>query len=216
MKHTINVCFQHAFTQTPTQLLMGFPVSGSGKEPACQCRRHKRDGFDPWVGKIPWRRARKSTLVFLPGEFHGQRTLAGYGPQGHKDSDTTEAIQCTDTPLLTQGLQIHISEDSYYYDVCGIKGFYNICMLELINKNLPYKKEAKLNKSSTGRSQNIYILMSLFSVRCLEVAIYFPMKDSQASLFKYNQNMLSNLHYMTITTYNKEFTGIYIQHSSLG
>ena len=37
--------------------IMGFPGGASGKEPACQCRRHKRCGFDPWVGKISWKRA---------------------------------------------------------------------------------------------------------------------------------------------------------------
>ena len=40
----------------------------SGKESACQCRRHKRHGFDPWVGKIPWRRGWQPTPFFLPGE----------------------------------------------------------------------------------------------------------------------------------------------------
>ena len=39
----------------------------SGKEPACQCRRHKRCGFDPWVEKISWRRAWQPTPGFLPG-----------------------------------------------------------------------------------------------------------------------------------------------------
>ena len=63
----------------------------SGKEPTCQCRRCKRLRFDPWVGKIPWRRAWQPTPVFLPGESHGQRGLAGYGPLGRKGSDTTEA-----------------------------------------------------------------------------------------------------------------------------
>ena len=53
----------------------GFPGGTDGKEPACQCRRC---GFDSWVGKIPWRRAWQTTLVFLPGESHGQRSLAGY------------------------------------------------------------------------------------------------------------------------------------------
>ena len=38
-------------------------------------RRHKRCRFNPWVGKIPWRRARQPTPVFLSGEFHGQRSL---------------------------------------------------------------------------------------------------------------------------------------------
>ena len=47
-------------------------------------------GFDPWVGKIPWRRAWQPTPVFLPGESHGQRSLVGYSPWGHTESDMTE------------------------------------------------------------------------------------------------------------------------------
>ena len=43
-----------------------------------------------WVGKIPWRREWQPALVFLPGESHGQRSLAGYSPWGHTESDTTE------------------------------------------------------------------------------------------------------------------------------
>ena len=50
-----------------------------------QCRRHKRCEFDPWVGKIPWRRTWQPTPVFLPGESHGQSRLVGYGPQGCKE-----------------------------------------------------------------------------------------------------------------------------------
>ena len=46
--------------------------------------------FILWVGKIPWRGAWQPILVFLPGESHGQRSLAGYSPWGHKESDTTE------------------------------------------------------------------------------------------------------------------------------
>ena len=56
----------------------GFPGGTSGKEPTCQCRRHKRGGFNPCVGKIPWRRKWQPASVFLPGESHGQ--LAGYNP----------------------------------------------------------------------------------------------------------------------------------------
>ena len=61
-------------------IIVGFPGDAYGKEPNCQCRRHKRHGFDPWVRKIPWRRAWKPTLVFLPGESQGHRSLAGYSP----------------------------------------------------------------------------------------------------------------------------------------
>ena len=51
----------------------------SGKESACQCRRHK---FDPWVRKIPWRRKWQPTPVFLPGKSHRQRSLVGYTVHG--------------------------------------------------------------------------------------------------------------------------------------
>ena len=53
-----------------------------------QCRTHR---FNPWVGKVPWRRSWQSPPVFLPGESHGQRSLAGYSPQACKESDATEA-----------------------------------------------------------------------------------------------------------------------------
>ena len=69
---------------------MGFPGGASGKEPTCQCRRHKRCRFDPWVRKIPWMRAWQPTPVFLPEESLGQRNLMGYGSEGHKKSDMTE------------------------------------------------------------------------------------------------------------------------------
>ena len=57
------------------------------------CRRHKTWRFDPWVNKIPWRRAWQPIPVSLPGESHGQRSLIGYSPQSHKESDTTEATE---------------------------------------------------------------------------------------------------------------------------
>ena len=47
--------------------------------------------FDPWVGKIPRRRAWQPTPVSSPGESHGQRSLVGYSPWGRKELDTTEA-----------------------------------------------------------------------------------------------------------------------------
>ena len=59
----------------------------------------RRPGFDPCVGKIPWRRKWQSTPVFLPGESHGQRSLAGRSPQGHKESDTTERLHTHTVPF---------------------------------------------------------------------------------------------------------------------
>ena len=59
---------------------LGFSGNASGKEPTCQCSKHKRLGFDPWVGKIPWRRAWQPIPVFLPRESHVQRSLVGCSP----------------------------------------------------------------------------------------------------------------------------------------
>ena len=65
---------------------MGFPGGTSGKESAFQHRRCKRPGFYPWVGKIPWKRAWQPPPVILPGESYRERSLAGYSPQGRKES----------------------------------------------------------------------------------------------------------------------------------
>ena len=85
--------------------LEGFPVDASGKECACQ---HKRRGFDPWVGKIPYKRAWQPTLVFLPGESHGQRSLAGCSPKGPKELDMTEVteLQCPQALFLEVPLEL--------------------------------------------------------------------------------------------------------------
>ena len=62
----------------------------SGKEPTCQYRRCKRRGFNPRIGKIPWRGAWQPTPVFLPEKSHGQRSLVGYSPWDRKELDTTK------------------------------------------------------------------------------------------------------------------------------
>ena len=62
----------------------GLPWWLSGKESTCQYRRHMRQGFNPWVGKIPWRRKWQPIPVFLLGKSYGPRSPAGYSPQGHK------------------------------------------------------------------------------------------------------------------------------------
>ena len=70
-------------------LSWGFQVT-RGKESTCQCRRRRRCGFNPWVGKIPWRRKWQLTSVFLPGKSHGQRSLAATVHGGHKESAMTK------------------------------------------------------------------------------------------------------------------------------
>ena len=54
------------------------------------CRRCTRHWFNPRIGKVSWKRAWQPTPVFLPGESHGQRSLVGYSPLGHKELDMTK------------------------------------------------------------------------------------------------------------------------------
>ena len=67
-----------------------FPDGANCKQTACPCRRHKRHKFYPWVRQIPWSRKWQCTPVFLLREFHGQRSLVGYSPPGHKESYMNE------------------------------------------------------------------------------------------------------------------------------
>ena len=68
----------------------GFQGSSNGKEPSCQCWRHKGHWFNPWVRKIPWRREWQLIPVFWPGESHGQRSLVCYSPWGCTELDLSE------------------------------------------------------------------------------------------------------------------------------
>ena len=75
-------CGVHRFLKIALKELLGLANPGwhIGKEPTCQCRRHRRGWFHPWVGKTPWRRKWQTSPVFLPGKSHEQRSLAGYSP----------------------------------------------------------------------------------------------------------------------------------------
>ena len=79
-----------------------FPGGASGKEPACQCIRHKTREFNPWF-KIPWRRAWQHNPVFLPRESQGQRSLVGYSPW---DSSSVQFSRS----LVSDSLQPHESQ----------------------------------------------------------------------------------------------------------
>ena len=72
-----------------------------------QCRRRE---FDPWVGKIPWRRKWQPTPVFLTGEPHVQRSLVGYSPWGCKELDSTGQLS-TQVKQITSG-KFHITQES--------------------------------------------------------------------------------------------------------
>ena len=68
-----------------------------------QCRRPR---FNPWVGRIPWRRKWQPTPVFLPGKSQGQRSLTGYSPWGHKELDTPEQLTQQQEPQFSSLAQL--------------------------------------------------------------------------------------------------------------
>ena len=103
-----------------------------------QCRR---PGLNPWVRKIPWRRARQPTPVFLPGEFHGLRSLVGYGLLGCKESDTTEQLTHTHT-YLGKKLTSHRRPEAFMKESNGLRHSHHprllkICSWEAESLNHP-------------------------------------------------------------------------------
>ena len=69
---------------------MGLNFPGGSDSKVSICKAVNR--FSPWVRKILWRRKWQPTPVFLPGEFHGQRSLVGYSPWGRKKSNITKRL----------------------------------------------------------------------------------------------------------------------------
>ena len=125
----------HRFPRTVSSSLSGniqrIPRWLSDKESTCQCRRYRRRGFDPWVGKIPWRRTWQPTPVFLPGESHGWRSLAGYSPWGHTESDMTERLniiqRTTQLLLVSRREQVFKGRGSRVYLFCFISRNTSLC-----------------------------------------------------------------------------------------
>ena len=87
-----------------------------------------RCGFSPWVGKILWWRKWQPIPVFLPGEAQGQRSLVGYSPWGHKESDTTEWLT-----TLSQCLAAHRTYRNYNLTnisyICPLNNQQEMCLL---------------------------------------------------------------------------------------
>ena len=96
------------------EAINGFPGGSDSQESACPCRRHRRRGFDLWVGNIPWRRKWQPTQVFLPGKSHGQRSLMGYSLWGGKKSDKTAQTDAKKKKNQTDTLALLPSHPSLF------------------------------------------------------------------------------------------------------
>ena len=107
--------------------------------------------FDPWVGKISWRREGQPTPVFLPGEFHGQRSLVGYSPWGHKKLDKTERLR-----LYFHGFSNHFHFASSELDMSGCTSFWNQRFLpcHLVLVPVPHSLDMSQVRSDTFPSKD--------------------------------------------------------------
>ena len=104
--HSLNIFLMSAyifFCKLSFWPPQGLPRWLSTKASTCQCRRHRRRGFDPWVGKMPWHRKWQPTPTFLPGKSCGWESLISYSPGKGKRSDTPEqqrvCTHCTGGPV---------------------------------------------------------------------------------------------------------------------
>ena len=79
----------------------------SGKETTNQRRRRKRCRLNPWVRKFPWRSQQQPTPVFLPGKSHGQRSLVGYDPWGHRGVKSDRVTKQGTRPMLCDNFLPH-------------------------------------------------------------------------------------------------------------
>ena len=84
----------HAKSKHQTRFVMSRFVGGH------YCLQCRRSGFSPGLGKIPWRRKWLLFPVLLPRDFHGQRSLTGYSPWGHKKSDTSKQLTLKSWTLM--------------------------------------------------------------------------------------------------------------------
>ena len=94
---------------------MGFPGDSDGNASACNAGDlGSIPGFDPWVGKIPWRREWQSTPVLLPGKFHQWKSLVGYSPWDCKESDMTEQLHSLNNKYSLDCIHLYNSKVSFF------------------------------------------------------------------------------------------------------
>ena len=118
-------------------ILLVNPGGASGKVPACQCRRHRDLGSIPGLGRPPWRRKWQPTSVFLPGESHAQRSLAGCSPWGSQSRDTTEWLRSFTVTHTYQVILLnsHSDVEGKFYCLCAVDikhldNYHNVLSME--------------------------------------------------------------------------------------
>ena len=166
----------------------GVPWWLSSKESFCRCRRHE---FNPWVRKIPWRRAWQATPAFLPGKSHGQRSLADFSPWCRRESRLDWSDWAHTHKNICVCITIHIpipkkgnaKECSNYHTIVLISHASKV-MLKILQARLQQYMNHELPDVQAGfikgrgmRDQITYICWIIEKVRKFQKSIYFCFMD---------------------------------------
>ena len=157
--------------------------------------RCRKCGFDPWLGKIPWRRKWEPTPVFLPEKSHGQRSLAGCGPRGRKESDTTERAHThththTHTHVILNHL-VHNTSVRIRWSECLVncKNSTKVIIITMLIPNVTDLCKATLHKKQNFLFQASYGLLYVSTWNLLSRRVYSPL-----IAFTSNPHRFSYLH----------------------
>ena len=148
-----------------------------------------RPGFDPWVGKIPWRREWKPTSVFLPGEFHGQWSLASCSPcRVGRDWVTSTYYTYKEPACPPQAL--------------SKQGTHFMLFSKIIaNDKIFHKNLTRAQKSQLEKLQKVTEFF-MCPVSCLEVLLFHDELGASVSITKIT---LRGSQYMSFITYHTEW-----------
>ena len=151
--------------------------------------------FNPWVGKIPWRREWLSIPVFLPGESHGQRNLAGYSPWGHKELDMTEQLSNTLTHYFPPSLSFlrkwqlqstsYLSQNPWSHSQIlffPLYGRYIISMVDPVSSVFGFHSDLPISHFLHNHSSESIFLSCLDPVR-IALLVSFTPSSLALSLF---------------------------------
>ena len=128
-----------------------------------QCRRIR---FDPWVGKTPWRREWLPTPVFLPGEFHGQRSLEGYSPWGHKEPQLSNWHFASHSAALKE-CQLSLTKSICSCSAPPKWALFPFNLIDQGNQPKKMKQNCKVTKSKSHKEKTV-ILHFYNALRCFQ------------------------------------------------
>ena len=158
-------------------------------------------GSIPWVGRILWKRKWQSTPVFLPGESHGQRSLTGYSPWGCKESDMTERLTTTTSPLTVSFFLYYVQ-----IQVPHLKQL-NLCQLRVQSCTLRTHDVMQIHRCSSQKRFLSHChhlsLVAQWTMKVMIILTLLLMKTSRTITHKFLWELVIQLLHMTMNIHKQ-------------